>query len=452
MVRLHIGRVQNSVPYLNAKGKQSRMTILTRRILSIAFSVGFVLIAVPLLASTAGYRFDWSHFRFQRTGLLVIDVAPYPDRLFLDGKRVKPRGDPVRLTFVPPGSHTVRMEKDGHFPWEATASVTPGQATRLNAIRLIRNDAPVMLASNVTAVCASKDGRSVAFAQGASVSITAMPEARTTALATLNSPVTTCAVADNSAYVFTRSDTAVTHMTVADATVVTLSIPASTNRVVWDTKHPGRAYALLDDRRLFLLDFGQTTLAPLTDRVLGLTVHDGTLYLIRETDSGNRLLSREADGRERRIGTLPVTSAAWTLIAPSGDALPVIADDQTLYLISLSKGTSSMSVADATTAVWSPNGKVLATAGSLELKLLSPETMASSLLLRTSTPYTNVSWVDDNHLLALHGDAVEWLELQNTDLLTITSFPQRPIAALLLVGSNSALLLRNGELFAWTLT
>lgn len=427
------------------------MTILVRRILSISFSIGFVIIAIPLLATTAGFRFDWSHVRFGRTGLLVIDVSPSPDRLFLDGKPIKQHGDPIRLTFVPLGSRTIRMEKDGFFPWEATAFVTPGQATRLNAIRLVRSGAPVHLASDVSTICANTNGHTVVFAQGSMVTMLTSPDTTTIPLATLTEPISSCTVTDSGGYVLARSATSVTRISTPDFKTVTVAIPSSAVQIAWDTGRPDHAYALLDDRRVFLLDFALTTLAPLTDHVLGLMTDRGILYLVRDTD-GNQIVARTSDGTERIIGTLPSTSASWSLIAPSGDALPVISKENTLSVLSLAKGNLLFTADSVTTAAWSPNGSVLAATGTLEFKLLDMATKTSTLLLRTSTPYTEISWVDDAHLLALHGDAVEWLEAPDRELLTIVTLPERAVAAFLLADTNTVLLLRNGQLLAWTLT
>lgn len=419
------------------------MSNLTRRILALSFTTLFVLIAIPLLAMSAGFRFDWRHARFFRTGLFVADIAPVPDRILVDGKSVKGRGDPIRVGSLAPGSHAVRMEKDGFFPWEATVQITPGSATQLNALLFVRDTAPTTLATGVDALCASANDLTTAVVQGKTVSLLTASVLK--ALATLPEPVTSCSIADNGAFILARSATTATRIATNDGSTRALTLPEATAAFSWDTERPERAYALFNDRRLFALDFALGTLAPLTNDVLGVHAQGGTLYYVRTTAKGDELVTRDAQGGETSFA-LPVTSASWVIFPPSSGALPLLSSEHELFVTSLSDGTIKTAKDGVATVAWSPDGKTLAAAGALELKLVRPDTDEASLLLRSSTPYTAVSWFDDNHLLALHGDAVEWLELQESELLSIVQLTQRTVTKHFLLDMKMYFLLHDYRL------
>lgn len=64
-------------------------------------------------------------------GALHVVSRPAGAQVYLNDRLVATT--PFRLYEVPPGSHTVRMELDGHQPWSASVDVAEGALVRISA-------------------------------------------------------------------------------------------------------------------------------------------------------------------------------------------------------------------------------------------------------------------------------------------------------------------------------
>jgi serine/threonine-protein kinase len=64
-------------------------------------------------------------------GALVVDSRPTAANVFVDGKLVGTT--PLLVDSVDPGTHVVRMERDGYGPWSTSVRVAPGERLRVSA-------------------------------------------------------------------------------------------------------------------------------------------------------------------------------------------------------------------------------------------------------------------------------------------------------------------------------
>jgi serine/threonine-protein kinase len=64
-------------------------------------------------------------------GALVVDSRPTAAKVFVDGKLVGTT--PLQVDSVDPGTHVVRMEREGYGPWSTSVRVAPGERSRVSA-------------------------------------------------------------------------------------------------------------------------------------------------------------------------------------------------------------------------------------------------------------------------------------------------------------------------------
>ena len=67
----------------------------------------------------------------RNTGVLFVDSRPAAANVYVDGKLVGTT--PVQVENVEPGSHVVRLERDGYGPWSSAVRVTTGERVRVSA-------------------------------------------------------------------------------------------------------------------------------------------------------------------------------------------------------------------------------------------------------------------------------------------------------------------------------
>ncbi len=92
------------------------------------------IVAIGAIAYGKGYRITKDESGRQivaGTGLLVITSSPDGARTFIDGELSTATDDTINLK---PGKYTVKIEKDGYFPWEKEIVIKNEQVTETNAL------------------------------------------------------------------------------------------------------------------------------------------------------------------------------------------------------------------------------------------------------------------------------------------------------------------------------
>ncbi len=95
------------------------------------------------------------------TGLLVVTSVPDGARAFVDGKLTTATDNTINLK---PGKYSVKIEKDGYFPWEKQIEITNERVTETNA--LLFPKAPQLTNLTTTGVknpVTDKDRRIIAY-------------------------------------------------------------------------------------------------------------------------------------------------------------------------------------------------------------------------------------------------------------------------------------------------
>lgn len=115
----------------------------TRRIVFYLLVFLFVLTGPIAVLYSLGYTFRFSTATFETTGGLFIKSDTPRMSLFLDGAFVKETGfitGSTLVTDVTPGTHVLRLEKQGFRPWTKTAVVAPTAVTEFRNVFLVPRD------------------------------------------------------------------------------------------------------------------------------------------------------------------------------------------------------------------------------------------------------------------------------------------------------------------------
>lgn len=118
------------------------MTYRVRRLLFWLCIMFFAIAAAPLILYAFGWRIIWSEGAFARTGGLFISSIPSTEtKIFVDGKLRKETSllsHSLFLVRLNPGSHQVRVAREGYHEWNKTIFVKPELVSELKALLVSR--------------------------------------------------------------------------------------------------------------------------------------------------------------------------------------------------------------------------------------------------------------------------------------------------------------------------
>lgn len=109
----------------------------------------YVGTAVILLLFANGYRLRFSPFLIAQTGNLLATFTPKNSGVFLDDQFMI-NNSPARIRGIFPGTHTVRINRDGYLPFERTMRIDPLATAFLNEIFLVRAEPPRAISISTT--------------------------------------------------------------------------------------------------------------------------------------------------------------------------------------------------------------------------------------------------------------------------------------------------------------
>ncbi len=114
------------------------MTYRKRRIILLLSIVAFLLGATAMLLYGQGYSLG-NNFTLSKNGGLYIS-APYPDsEIFINNKKQKTSGilsENIYLPNTKPGTYSVIVAKEGHWPWSKNLTVKEGFVTEARALTI----------------------------------------------------------------------------------------------------------------------------------------------------------------------------------------------------------------------------------------------------------------------------------------------------------------------------
>lgn len=147
------------------------MSIGKRYAILAALAIIFVITAPIVVLYTAGYRYNFSKNKIEKTGILVIASEPKDAQIFINGKNMKD-ATPARIKNMMPGDYVIRAEKDGFYPWEKTLTIKNKLTTFAEDIVLFKKTLPMQIISgDIKSFSVSNDGDKIAYYEKGAVKI-----------------------------------------------------------------------------------------------------------------------------------------------------------------------------------------------------------------------------------------------------------------------------------------
>jgi hypothetical protein len=173
------------------------MSIGKRYAILATLAIIFVITAPVVVLYTAGYRYNFSKNKIEKTGILVIASEPKDAQIFINGKNVED-ATPARIKNMMPGDYVVKAEKDGFYPWEKTLTVKSKLTTFAESIVLFKKTLPMQIVNgDVKSFSISNDGDKIAYYEKGSVKIFDITSKTTKELYKNSSEVTDIKWAEN---------------------------------------------------------------------------------------------------------------------------------------------------------------------------------------------------------------------------------------------------------------
>lgn len=138
------------------------MNLRYRRLLYLAFIAFFLAAAPIIILYAAGYRYNFKRQKIEKTGILYVESKPADAAIYLNGQYQAQT--PARFTRLLPDSYSVRVEKEGYFPWEKEAAVKSNLTAFYKDIVLFKKNLPILLAEGkIDLLAASPDGEKIVY-------------------------------------------------------------------------------------------------------------------------------------------------------------------------------------------------------------------------------------------------------------------------------------------------
>lgn len=122
-----------------------------RKVIPWLYAALFVVVAPVVVFYTAGYRYNVKKAAIEKRGTLITNSLPTGATIFLDGQDSGAE-TPAVFQELTPGSHRVRFEKEGYFPWEKTLEIRPERVTFADQAHLWRTTSTASLIMSGTSV------------------------------------------------------------------------------------------------------------------------------------------------------------------------------------------------------------------------------------------------------------------------------------------------------------
>ncbi len=116
------------------------MTKATRRLIFYFFILIFVVVTPLTILYATGYSLDWENGKIVRTGAFYLKTAPKAGQVFIDGKNIGTT--PILVDHLLPDQYSIKIEKDGFYPWQKTLPVQSRLTTFAENITLFEKLLP----------------------------------------------------------------------------------------------------------------------------------------------------------------------------------------------------------------------------------------------------------------------------------------------------------------------
>ena len=425
------------------------LTIAKRRILYVCFTVTFFLSGAVILFFASGYRYLWSQRLVYRPGLLVAEVSPRPDAVFLNAEKKDVRGDVLRIRGVTPGLHVVRFEREGYFPLEERVAVESGTVTNLGNLRLFRKDVSRTLHENLSRVSFSDATKATAGLTKNPTSLILLDQetgAATPLLDRVNGTVDDLFWTPNAdAIVLRKTENAIQSLILVSPAGAATTIPLaifSTDVIRWSATQRDQIYVL---RSGTLSVYSRLTgaMVVLATDVLDWMEREESLYLI--ATNGDIVLRRSQSGQPQTsiVGRLQ-NKVQPAFVRPSPEQLLTIIDPatRTLSLLPLDGRRAPTEYRNIATASWSPDFRLLLFGSDFELSVRTVESAAEPILLRRSSKaFDGGWWIPESPYVLIHQEDALILHDTNSRTSPLVFARTGPIPPLVHIDATNELII-----------
>ncbi|MCX6792611.1 MAG: PEGA domain-containing protein [Candidatus Falkowbacteria bacterium] len=160
------------------------MNIVYRRIIFSFFVLLFCILVPVILIYATGNTINWSRLSLEKTGSILIDSEPNGATVFLNGEKLNsnflevfqgktPLITKAKVNNLAPGEYTIRLEKNGYWPWEEKFRLSPGGVTNFGTIGLFSQAEPELVYSlDKAELVLSPNGEKIALLKNNLLTIT----------------------------------------------------------------------------------------------------------------------------------------------------------------------------------------------------------------------------------------------------------------------------------------
>ncbi len=373
------------------------MSSRTRFIIFLLFATAFLVSAPMAILYTAGYRYNIQTGEVQQTGLVFLSTLPKGADVLLDGEPTETR-TPILLKTVIPGTHSIRLQKQGYLPWEKVLPVESRVTTFAQDVPLfLDTEATITLAATVQSSAQDAVGEHAAYVvdQGTWWEIWSFSSRSETEMLLARIPKG----AGEPPELFWSKDGG--YLRVGDDQLVSADtgISLSLSELVrtpvrgwWDAGKDEEYIVETRDGSLFSVNASTGTTKELTSRAMAVRTDEGTEISVEKTGD-HATVSRRSGTTSTIIAYIPL--GTYTFL-PSPSPYLLLRDEATDHLLLLDGTGADQPIllqARATLWQWRPDEGALLYTDGFELHLYTPTSHRDETLTRVSDPLTGIAWV-----------------------------------------------------------
>jgi len=419
------------------------MSLTTRRILYIFFTIAFLIIAPMMIFYAAGYKFNLSGVKFQKTGAFIIDSKPKGAKIFIndklqqtffkklfsyEGSLIK---TPAKIKNLLPGEYNLRLEYEGYWPWQKKLTIYPGTSTYAEDIYLFKKNLPVLLLQGkINNVQLSPDNNKLMILTDEQIIIMESNNEKQITLPNIHHYPTDTTYAwspSSKKILLNKMIINVENIEETQAPEINLTdfIKTDFNQLKWDIESDDKLYYQVKNNiNCFTVSTRTSKKIIESQQFNNYLVKDNYLYLISQIGNSTNLNIFKIDsGQLIRTVNLP-GSTNYHFINPAHHLLNLYDQDhQILYLIDpLSSFYSPLreTINNVKHTYWIKNNKLLY-ANDFEVWLFNLNNNQKTLLTRISQAITAILWhPSDNYVIYSTNNTINTIELDEREKHNIT--------------------------------
>lgn len=347
------------------------------------FATIFVVTAPIVVLYTAGYRYNSTSGRLQRTGVIAVSTTPRGASITVNGE-LQTQRSPFVVQRLMPDTYTVELERKNYHSWKQDIVVGSGRTSYINATLFSDAQPELLLEEQFTSAAVSPDGRKVAmFVNNADV----MAEVWLYDIAS-------------------RTEHQLAELLMDD------DRPTS---IVWSST--GEAVILLSEDGP-LAGWNESDGTVMETSSLEQAINPLPEYTF--TDNGSNIELRKNDGGNMLVALLPF--GQYSVIHRTENAALFSDGRSRAYMFTFA--TNAVSVIEMPVDIldWSEENNLFLASDEYEVDIVNPFTGERTLITRQSTPITDAVWYPNGQVIltATHDGIMAIDRLGSTSRVTTT--------------------------------